>query len=73
MTKRLFVMRPHPKNFHNAFLLVNLIDDTMLRVDPSRIEPGKVADEFFEWGRSPERVFFQKGEDSSGTGLESTE
>ena len=71
MTKRLFVMRPHPKNFHDAFRSVNLIDDTMLHVDPSRIEPGEVADEFFEWGRSPERVFFQEGEDFFGLGFQS--
>ena len=64
-------MRPHPKDFHDTFRLVNLIDDAMLHVDPSRIEPGKIADAFLEWGRGSERIFFQKGQDFPGTGFQS--
>ena len=64
-------MRPHPKDFHDTFRLVNLIDDAMLHVDPSRIEPGKIADEFLEWGRGSERIFFQKDQDFPGTGFQS--
>lgn len=64
-------MRPHPKNLHDAFRPVNLIDDAMLHVESVSNRAGKIADEFFEWGRSSERIFFQKGQDLFGAGFQS--
>lgn len=41
----LFVMRPHPNDFHCALLFEHLIDEPMLDVDAARIGSLEVADQ----------------------------
>ena len=43
-------MRPHAQHLDAAFRLINLIHQTMLNVDASRIRTGEVADQFFVRG-----------------------
>jgi hypothetical protein len=53
----LFIMGPHPNNLYSLKILENLIDETVLYVDSSRIGAGKVTHEFLERGRILVRVF----------------
>lgn len=41
----LFVMRPHPKDFHEVLLFEHLIDEPMLDVDAARIGSLEIADQ----------------------------
>lgn len=44
-TLMLFVMRPHPKDFHEVLLFEHLIDEPMLDVDAARIGSLEIADQ----------------------------
>jgi hypothetical protein len=41
-------MGPHPEDFNNLLFLKNLIDESMLNVDSSRIGTREIADKFLE-------------------------
>lgn len=42
------VMGPHPQNLDCAFLFEDLVDESMLNVDASRISTRQISDELFE-------------------------
>jgi hypothetical protein len=50
----LFIMGPHPKNFHSPDVLQDLIDKTVLYVDPSGIGATEFPDQFLIGRRSLE-------------------
>jgi hypothetical protein len=52
-----FVMCPYSKNFNDAFLLINLVNEPMLDIAPAGISSGKITDQFFVRWWILERVF----------------
>ena len=48
----LFVVGPHPDDLYRPFFRVDLIDEAMLDVDPTRPGSGEIADQFLagRWG-----------------------
>lgn len=44
--RALFVMGPHPKDFHHLFLLEHLVDKPMMDIDPSRVGSSEIPDQF---------------------------
>ena len=54
----LFVVGPHPQDFHCFFLYVNLIDQTVLYVYAPGICSLQVTHKGYKRGWSAERVFF---------------
>lgn len=42
------VVRPHPEDFDDSFLIEDLVDKTVLNADPARIRPGEIANELLE-------------------------
>ena len=48
---------PHPDNLDCALGPINLINQTVLNVDATRIRAGEVSDEFLVWRRTLKRIF----------------
>ena len=55
----LFIVRPHPNNFHRLDIVENLVDQAMLYVDSSGIGAGKISHELLIWRGIPVRVFLE--------------
>ena len=53
----LFIMRPHSDDLYCTRGRVNLVNETMLDVYPTRICAGEIAEEFLVWRRRLERIF----------------
>lgn len=47
---RSLVVGPHAQDMHDALLGEDLVDKAALNVDPSRVTPGEVADQFSKRG-----------------------
>jgi len=57
----LFVMSPHSEDLDGSYLFQDLIDETVLDIDPTRIGSGKVSDQLFKGWRGLKRIFGQDG------------
>ena len=64
------VVSPHSKDAHSALLLEDLVDESVLDVDPAGAHPGQVPDEALVAGRSGERVFLEQVDERLGFRLE---
>lgn len=60
LTAHLLIMSPHAQNVDDASFSVNLIDESMLDVDPPRIATSQISDKFFETRWSSEWVIGDK-------------
>ena len=45
----LLIVRPHANNFNGAFIFENLINETVLDVDSTRICALQIANQFLDW------------------------
>ena len=54
--QRLFVVRPHAQHFHHTLVRENLIDQSMLDVDPARQGAIKIAHQSLEGRRTLEGI-----------------
>src|SRR5437870_4357073 len=50
-------MRPHPYNLDGTLSTIDLIHQTMLKVDPARIGAGKISNQLFVRRRTLKRIF----------------
>ena len=63
-------MRPHSNDLHNPFIFENLVDQSMLDIDPARICPSQITNKFFVSGRSLEGIDFKNFEEFLGFGFQ---
>lgn len=70
MRTTLFVMRPHPKDFHAVLLFEHLVHEPMMDVDPSRVGSCEIANQLFIGRRSLERILHDKSQQCFGLASE---
>ena len=46
---QLFVVSPHTDDLHGVLFFEDLIDESVLDIDPAGVSSSKVANEFLEW------------------------
>ncbi len=57
-------MSPHPDDFDDFLVLKDLIDQTVLNVDASRVGTGKVTYQLLKGGRRLERILSENFQES---------
>jgi hypothetical protein len=55
-------MGPHTKHFDNAFVLNDLIDETVLNIDTARVCAAQIPEKFLKRRRSPKRILPKQAE-----------
>ena len=55
----LFVVGPHAKHLHDPILFENLVDMTVLNIDPPRKNPLEISYEFLEPRVGLERILLE--------------
>lgn len=65
-----FIVSPHPKDFNGVLGFINLINQSMLNVDPTGMCAGQISDKFLEWRRILKRVFRDDVQETLRLGLQ---
>ena len=55
---QLFIMRPHADNLYGLDIFQELVNQSMLNVDPSGIGAGQITYKFFVWWGIFKGIFF---------------
>jgi hypothetical protein len=58
----LFVVCPHPKDLYDPFLFDDLVNESVLQVDATRVCPLKITDQLLVPGRRAKGILTQEGD-----------
>jgi hypothetical protein len=57
-------VRPHTYDFNRLEIIKDLVDESMLDIDPPGTSAGQIANQSLIWGRSAIRVLSENGEEA---------